>query len=153
MNCSCNNNLSEKPEGIKAIFEEYKVPICVGGVVICSVFLYRKFGNNKRKGIGDLSGQNNRNKERYLPIAKMIEDVIDDCESGNTELAQILLKKIGVAETKKMRELKKLIRKAMKHGDDPALPLRRFMDSIYVNINYNENMWDEESLKEYFERD
>jgi len=47
MSCNCNNNLSEKPEGVKAIFEEYKVPICVGGAAIAGVLLYKKFSKKK----------------------------------------------------------------------------------------------------------
>ena len=47
------------PEGLGAIWEEYKVPICVSGVAISSALLYRKFGNKSKKkssGMSDLSG-------------------------------------------------------------------------------------------------
>ena len=47
MGCNCNNNLSESPDGVMAFLEEYKVPICVGGLAIGVALLYRKFGNNK----------------------------------------------------------------------------------------------------------
>jgi len=41
MSCNCNNNLSEKttpPTGAKAVWEEYKIPICLGGAAIVFVF-------------------------------------------------------------------------------------------------------------------
>jgi hypothetical protein len=52
MSCNCENNLSEnvnKPEGMKAILSEYKVPICVSGVAIGGVLLYNKFGRKKKR--------------------------------------------------------------------------------------------------------
>jgi len=38
-----------KIEGIKSFFEEYKFPICVSGVAICGVLLYKKFSKKKSK--------------------------------------------------------------------------------------------------------
>jgi len=52
MCCNCNNNLSEgvlKPDGVRAFLEEYKVPICVSGVAIGGVVLYKKFSKKKKK--------------------------------------------------------------------------------------------------------
>ena len=50
MNCNCKNGLSEgNPEGIRAIWEEYKIPISISGAVIGGVVLYSKFGNKKQK--------------------------------------------------------------------------------------------------------
>ena len=52
MSCNCNNNLSEKtapPTGAKAVWEEYKIPICLGGAAIGGVLLYSKLGKKQKK--------------------------------------------------------------------------------------------------------
>jgi hypothetical protein len=44
---NCRNNLSENttpPEGIKAIWEQYKIPISVSTVAVLAMILYGKFG-------------------------------------------------------------------------------------------------------------
>ena len=60
MSCKCENNLNDTetinnnkvvvpPEGIKAVWEEFKIPICISGIAISGMILYGKFGNKKKK--------------------------------------------------------------------------------------------------------
>jgi hypothetical protein len=47
VSCSCKNSLNDndiKPaEGIRAIWSEFKFPICVSGAVIFGMLIYGKF--------------------------------------------------------------------------------------------------------------
>ena len=53
MDCNCFNSLRDNkivpPAGIRAIWEEYKLPICISGFAITGVILYGKFGGKKGK--------------------------------------------------------------------------------------------------------
>jgi len=52
MSCNCDNSLSENtapPQGIRAIWEEYKIPICISGGAVLAVVLYGKFWKSKNK--------------------------------------------------------------------------------------------------------
>ena len=52
MSCNCVNNLSEKvevPTGMKALWLEHKVPICVSGAVILGAIGYGVFLRKKDK--------------------------------------------------------------------------------------------------------
>ena len=62
MSCKCANNLNDTeainnnkvvvpPKGIKAVWEEFKIPICVSGIAISGMILYEKFGNKKKKAL------------------------------------------------------------------------------------------------------
>ena len=56
LRCNCphsSGRISDKsgspPEGIVAIWEEFKLPICISGAAIMGVVLYGKFGDKKVK--------------------------------------------------------------------------------------------------------
>ena len=66
MGCNCNNNLSESPDGVRAFLEEYKVPFCVSGVLICGAIGYRFYRKRKKKGVGMSDYLSWKNKIDFL---------------------------------------------------------------------------------------
>ena len=78
MSCNCNQHLAEMPPpptGIKAIWSEHQVPICITGAVILGTIGYGvyKKKSKKKTRLSDLAGRRRRKRSRLSDNVLVID--------------------------------------------------------------------------------